>query len=148
MKIFCPIIFFALLSVNSLLSKESLVTGNLIGSGQYLETEEGITYTLKHSELAKELMDLTGKKVRMLCEIQEDSCIPQRYEVAPFLHDKNLSKWTLKPIPKYVYRNLTSFNPTVTPDGNVLFWTVLIENGMNTTQKIWYSELDKYGLWK
>ena len=148
MKIFCPIIFFALLSVNSLLSKESLVTGNLIGSGQYLETEEGITYILKHSELAKELMDLTGKKVRMLCEIQEDSCIPQRYEVAPFLHDKNLSKWTLKPIPKYVYRNLTSFNPTVTPDGNVLFWTVLIENGMNTTQKIWYSELDKYGLWK
>ena len=97
MKIFCPIIFFALLSVNSLLSKESLVTGNLIGSGQYLETEEGITYTLKHSELAKELMDLTGKKVRMLCEIQEDSCSPQRYEVAPFLHDKNLSKWTLKP---------------------------------------------------
>jgi hypothetical protein len=95
MKIFCPIIFLSFLLVNSLLSKESLVTGNLIGSGQYLETEEGVTYSLKHSELAKELIDLTGKKVRMLCEIQEDSCTPQRYEVAPFFNDKNLSKWTV-----------------------------------------------------
>ncbi len=148
MKRFCLIVWFFLLSGEYLVSKEILVTGNLIGSGQYLETETGATYTLKHSDLAKELIDITGKKVRMLCDIQEDTCTPLRYEVAPFFTDKNLSKWTLKPIPKYVYRSLTSFNPTVTPDGNVLFWTVLIENGSNSTQKIWYSEMDQHGLWK
>ena len=132
----------------TVLSKEVILVGNLIGSGQYLETEEGNTYTLRHTDLSKELMDITGKKVRMLCDLDDDTCAPIRYEVAPFHSDKNLNKWTLKPIPKYVYRNLTSFNPTVTPDGNVLFWTVLIENGSNSTQKIWYSEMDKYGLWK
>lgn len=147
MKIFCLFTLSLCLLQTSLYSKESLLVGNLLGSGQYLETENS-TYTLKHSELAKELMDLTGKKVRMLCDLDEDNCLPIRYEVAPFSTDKNLNKWTLKPIPKYVYRSLTSFNPTVTPDGNVLFWTVLIESGSTSTQKIWYSEMDKYGLWK
>ena len=148
MKIFCLIVISLFSFRETLFSKEVLLVGNLIGSGQYIETEEGNTYNLRHTDLSKELMDLTGKKVRMLCDLDDDTCAPVRYEVAPFHSDKNLNKWTLKPIPKYVYRNLTSFNPTVTPDGNVLFWTVLIENGTNSTQKIWYSEMDKYGLWK
>ena len=76
MKRFCLIVWFFLLSGEYLVSKEILVTGNLIGSGQYLETETGATYTLKHSDLAKELIDITGKKVRMLCDIQEDTCTP------------------------------------------------------------------------
>ena len=127
-----------------LFAKESVITGNLIGSGQYLETKEGDTYTLTHSDLSRELMEVSGKKVRMLCRIEgTNNCEPIRYEIAPFYTDKDLTKWTMKPIPKYVYHSMTSFNPTVTPDGNVLFWTVLVENGNNNTQKIWYSTLDE-----
>lgn len=85
----------------------------------------------------------------MLCRIEgTNNCEPIRYEIAPFYTDKDLTKWTMKPIPKYVYHSMTSFNPTVTPDGNVLFWTVLVENGNNNTQKIWYSTLDENGFWK
>lgn len=132
----------------SLLGKEQVLIGNLIGSGQYLETEDGNTYPLKHSDLARELMEISGKKVRMLCEVQEDSCEPKRYEISPFMTDSNLPKWTIKQIPKYVFKGLTAFNPTVTPDGNVLFWTVLMEQMGQSTQKIWYSEMDQNGFWK
>ncbi|MDX1960681.1 MAG: OmpA family protein [Leptospiraceae bacterium] len=135
--------FFAL----GVIAKEQVVVGTLIGSGQYIETEDK-TYPLKYSELGKELTEYTGKKIRMLCEIEEDSCTPIRYELSPFSTEINLPKWTIKTIPKYVYRGLTAFNPTVTPDGNMLFWTVLLEQQGTSTQKIWYSELDKNGFWK
>jgi outer membrane protein OmpA-like peptidoglycan-associated protein len=145
-------VFYAILillfSVTSLLSKEVVLVGNLIGSGQYIETEEGDTYPLEHSEFARELLEVSGKKVRMLCELQEGTCNPIRYEIAPFVTETNLAKWTMKQIPRYVYRGLTAFNPTVTPDGNVLFWSVQTEAIGQGTQKIWYSELDQHGFWK
>ncbi|MCB1179471.1 MAG: OmpA family protein [Leptospiraceae bacterium] len=142
--------FFLLFTFLSfpLLATEEVLTGHLIGSGQYLETENGNTYPLKHSDLAKELMEISGKKVRMLCELYEDSCEPKRYEIAPFRTETNLPKWTVKQIPKYVFKNLTAFNPTVTPDGHILFWTVLMEQMGQSTQKIWYSELDEHGFWR
>lgn len=131
-----------------LFAKEVVIVGNIIGAGSYIETDDN-TYPFKHTELQKELSELTGKKVRMLCLFEEDSCVPLRYEIAPFANDKNLAKWTIKKIPKYVYRGLIAFNPSVTPDGNILFWTVLTPEGHGSnTQKIWYSEMDTHGFWK
>jgi outer membrane protein OmpA-like peptidoglycan-associated protein len=147
MKFILGSLIFFILPINAF-SKESVIIGNLIGSGQYLESQDGNTYPLKHSDLSRELMDLSGKKIRMLCRIQDGECEPLRYELSPFYTENDLQKWTLKPIPKYVYRSMTSFNPTVTPDGHILFWTVLVENGNSNTQKIWYSTLDENGFWK
>lgn len=131
-----------------LFAKEVVIVGNIIGAGSYIETDDN-TYPFKHTELQKELSELTGKKVRMLFLFVEDSCVPLRYEIAPFANDKNLAKWTIKKIPKYVYRGLIAFNPSVTPDGNILFWTVLTPEGHGSnTQKIWYSEMDTHGFWK
>ncbi len=132
----------------SLIAKESVIIGNIIGAGSYIETDDN-TYPFKHTELQKELSELTGKKIRMLCIFEEDACVPQRYEIAPFASEKNLAKWTIKKIPKYVYRGLTAFNPSVTPEGNILFWTVLVhEQSGSSTQKIWFSEMDAHGFWK
>jgi outer membrane protein OmpA-like peptidoglycan-associated protein len=143
------ILFFFVFTSFSIFSKEVVLVGNLIGSGQYLETEDGMTYSLEHSELARELLDISGKKVRMLCRLQEGTtCMPLRYEIAPFATETNLPKWTMKQIPRYVYRSLTAFNPTVSPDGNILFWSVQTESIGQGTQKIWYSELDEHGFWK
>lgn len=145
-SVFFVIILFL---TNSLFARELIVFGNLVGAGAYLDSEDGNVYPLKHNELQRELIELSGKKVRMLCVMEEDSCTPVRYEVAPFLKDTNLAKWTIKKIPRYVYGSRVAFNPTVTPDGNTLFWTVLVEDSFgNSTQKIWYSELDKNGFWK
>ncbi len=140
------LIFLISLSLFSF-AKEQVLVGNLMGAGMYIETDNN-TIPIKYSELSKELSELSGKKIRVLCILDEDSCLPQRYEIAPFLTETNLEKWTLKKIPKYVYLGMTSFNPKVTPDGRVLYWTVSLETGLGTTQKIWYSEMDKYGLWK
>ncbi|MBK8397062.1 MAG: OmpA family protein [Leptospiraceae bacterium] len=127
---------------------EKVIIGTIIGAGAYIETDDN-TYSFKHTDLQKELSELTGKKVRMLCSFEEDSCNPLRYEIAPFVNEKNLQKWTIKKIPKYVYRGLTAFNPSVTPEGNILFWTVLTkEQSGSSTQKIWFSEMDSHGFWK
>ncbi len=137
-----------LFPIFTLFSKETVLIGNLIGSGQYLETEDGTTYSIEHSDLARELLEISGKKIRILCDLIETSCNPIRYEISPFATETNLPKWTMKQIPRYVFRGLTAFNPTVTPDGNVLFWSVQTESIGHGTQKIWYSELDEYGFWK
>ncbi len=138
--------FLFIQSVTS--AKEAVILGTLIGSGQYLETEKGDTFALQHSDLARELTEITGKKVRILCEIEGINCTPVRYEIAPFASETNLPKWTVKPIPRYVFKGMTAFNPTVSADGSVLFWTVLLEQHGHSTQKIWFSELDQYGFWK
>lgn len=143
LTLFILLIFFYF----PVIAKEVVITGNIIGAGSYIETDDN-TYPFKHTELQKELSELTGKKVRMLCIFEDDSCVPLRYEIAPFVNEKNLSKWTIKKIPKYVYRGLIAFNPSVTPDGNILFWTVLTPEGSSNTQKIWYSEMDPHGFWK
>ncbi|HNI95634.1 MAG TPA: hypothetical protein PL169_06175, partial [Leptospiraceae bacterium] len=65
-------------------AKEAVILGTLIGSGQYMETDKGDTYALQHSDLARELTEITGKKVRILCEIEGINCTPVRYEIAPF----------------------------------------------------------------
>ena len=140
------ILFLVSLSLFSF-AKEQVLVGTLLGAGMYLETDK-TTVPIRHSDFARELGELTGKKIRILCIMDEDSCIPERYEIAPFLSETNLEKWTLKKIPKYVYLGMTAFNPKVTPDGRTLYWTVSQETGSGTTQKIWYSEMDKHGFWK
>jgi outer membrane protein OmpA-like peptidoglycan-associated protein len=143
---YLSVLFFFTIPIFSF-AKEQILTGTLIGAGLYIETDT-TTIPIKHSELQKELSELVGKKIRILCILDEDTCLPQRYEIAPFLNEKNLEKWTLKKIPKYVYLGMNSFNPKVTPDGNTLYWTVATETGLGSTQKIWYSEMDKQGFWK
>lgn len=130
-------------------AEEIVVKGSIMGGGMYFEAEGGTVYPLRSNALATELLEITGKKVRLLCDMEGEYCVPMRYEIEPFADDKGLKDWTLKPIPRYVYRNMNSFNPTVTPDGNKLFWTVVVsqENG-NNTQKIWYTEKDRHGFWK
>jgi outer membrane protein OmpA-like peptidoglycan-associated protein len=128
-------------------AREQIYVGALTGAGMYIETES-TTIPIRHSEFTKELSELTGKKIRILCIIDEDSCIPQRYEISPFYTETVLEKWALKKIPRYVYLGMTSFNPKVTPDGRTLYWTVSQETGSGTTQKIWYSEMDKNGFWR
>ena len=146
-RLFFLFLFLALFTNIYSIAKEQILIGTIIGGGAYLETDK-TTYPIKHSEFQKEFSELVGKKVRILC-ILEDDCDPIRYEIAPFIEETNLAKWTLKKIPKYVYSGLNAFNPRVTPDGSILFWTVASDlGGGNSTQKIWYSEMDKYGLWK
>lgn len=144
-------LIFALLFIYSsvLFAEEKIIVGNLFGSGLYIQSEEnGKVYNILVSDLTNELMDLSGQKVRMLCETQDDNCTPIRYEIAPFMEESNLEPWSIKKIPKYVYGDYIAFNPTVTPDSVMLFWTVLIHKGNKSTQKIWYSERDKNGFWK
>ena len=73
----------------SLIAKETVIVGNVIGAGAYIETDDN-TYPFKPTDLQKELSELTGKKIRMLCVFEEDSCVPERYEIAPFANEKNL----------------------------------------------------------
>ena len=51
---------------------EKVIIGTIIGAGAYIETDDN-TYPFKHTDLQKELSELTGKKVRMLCSFEEDS---------------------------------------------------------------------------
>jgi outer membrane protein OmpA-like peptidoglycan-associated protein len=127
---------------------EVVLRGTMISGGMYFEAEGGSIYPIKANFLSSELMDMLGRKIRLLCEIEGEYCSPRRYEIEPFADTEGLKDWTLKPIPKYVYRGLNSFNPTVTPDGNKLYWTVVSSQGGNSTQKIWYTEKDRFGLWK
>ncbi|MCB1158051.1 MAG: OmpA family protein [Leptospiraceae bacterium] len=148
MKKFLFLILANLLFLQGIFAKEFVLVGKVIGGGMYFETIAGVVHPLRSTSMTNELMELTGKKIRLLCEIEQETCNPIRYEISPFTDEQNLKAWTLKPIPKYVYRHMTAFNPTVTPDGNKLFWTVLVEGGGKSTQKIWFSETDNYGLWK
>ncbi|MCB1191125.1 MAG: OmpA family protein [Leptospiraceae bacterium] len=143
------IIFIMLIFSISAFAEEKIITGNLFGSGLYIQSDEdGKVFNLMVSDLTNELMDLSGQKVRMLCEAEDDNCTPIRYEIAPFLDETNLEPWSIKKIPKYVYGDFIAFNPTVTPDSVMLFWTVLVYKGNKSTQKIWYSERDAFGFWK
>lgn len=148
MKKLLAILFVLFGLGTSIYSREAVIIGKVIGAGMYFETERGVVFPLKSSNLTNELTELVGKQVRLLCDMSRETCSPRRYEIAPFATQTNLKDWTLKPIPKYVYHNKTAFNPTVTPDATKLFWTVLVEYGGKSTQKIWYSELDHHGFWK
>ncbi|MCE9500829.1 MAG: hypothetical protein K8R21_10070, partial [Leptospira sp.] len=131
----------------SVFAKEIILTGEIAEAGRLLKTKDKL-YTFKQSELSQEISELSGKKIRALCEIENATCKLLRYEIAPFTDETGLAPWTLKQIPKYVSKKISSFNPKVTPDGNLLFWTALIERGRSSTQKIWFSSTDENGFWK
>ncbi|TGN21161.1 OmpA family protein [Leptospira idonii] len=122
-----------------------VLAGELINTGHMLKMEKQIL-RLSPSPLQEELAYITGKKVRMLCDVSGDSCTPIRYELDPFETAK-VADWTLKKIPRYVTGGHFSFNPQCTPDGKMLFWTALIREGGRSTQKIWAAKRDQYGFW-
>ncbi|GBF50776.1 OmpA-family protein [Leptospira ryugenii] len=101
---------------------------------------------LNPSVLQEELALLSTKTIRVLCDVNGDSCSPMRYEIAPFESQKP-ADWTLKKIPRYVTGGQFAFNPQVTPDGKMLFWTALVREGGRSTQKIWASKKDANGFW-
>ncbi|MCK6381326.1 MAG: OmpA family protein [Leptospiraceae bacterium] len=138
---------FLFLSQFALIAKESVQVGEIIGAGKFFKTKE-FTCELIANDLSIELAEATGNKIRALVITSGRTCEITRYEISPFTTESNLPPWTLKQIPKYVHRRLPAFNPKVTPDGNQMFWTTLIEKKRNSTQKIWYSELDEFGFWK
>ncbi len=128
-------------------AKEGIWIGEIIGGGKFFSSKN-FQCELTSNELSNELSELAGTKIRAHVSSGGKFCEIDRYEISPFTNDNNLKPWTLKQIPKYVHRNMTAFNPKVTPDGNQMFWTTLIEKKKNSTQKIWYSELDENGFWK
>ncbi len=143
--ILVPSIFF--LFQSTLLAKEIVQTGEIIGGGKFFRSKE-INCELSANELSNELAEISGNQVRALIHTTGKTCEIKRYEIAPFATETKLAPWTLKQIPKYVHRKMTAFNPKVTPDGNQMFWTTLVEKRKHSTQKIWYSELDEHGFWK
>ncbi len=134
-----------LLSSQSTQNGVQVLFGELINTGHMLKTDRQIL-RLSPSVLQEELALLTGKNIRLLCDVSADSCLPMRYEQTP-LEASKTPDWTLKKIPRYVTAGHFSFNPQVTPDGKMLFWTALIREGSRSTQKIWASKKDIYGFW-
>ncbi|TGL18063.1 hypothetical protein EHQ42_07735 [Leptospira levettii] len=134
-----------LTSSQSIKNGIQVLEGDLINTGHLLRTEKQV-FRITSSTLQEELAYLSGKKVRMLCDVQGDGCSPIRYEIEPFETGKT-PDWTLKKIPRYVTQGLFSFNPQCTPDGKILFWTALVREGGRSTQKIWASKRDQFGFW-
>ncbi len=132
-----------LISSQSTQSGQQIFFGELINTGHMLKIDKAIL-RMNPSPLQEELAELSGKKIRVLCEANAESCTPLRYEVEPF-ESSVASDWTLKKIPKYVTKSKFSFNPQATPDGKILFWTALIKDGNRSTQKVWYSKKDSNG---
>ncbi len=134
-----------LLSSQSTHNGVQILFGELINTGHMLKTEKQIL-RLSPTPLQEELALITGKHIRLLCDVNGDACSPIRYEIS--LPDIGKTPdWTLIRIPRYVTAGHFSFNPQVTPDGKMLFWTALIKEGSRSTQKIWASKKDQYGFW-
>jgi outer membrane protein OmpA-like peptidoglycan-associated protein len=134
-----------LVSSQSTQNGVQILFGELINTGHLLKMEKQIL-RLSPSPLQEELALITGKNIRILCDVNGEACTPIRYELTP-LEASKTPDWTLKKIPRYVTGGHFSFNPQVTPDGKLLFWTALIKEGSRTTQKIWVSKKDQYGFW-
>lgn len=122
-----------------------VLEGELFNSGLLLRTEKTV-FRLTLSPLQEELAFLSGKTIRMLCDVNGDTCEPKRYEITPFENTK-APDWSLKKIPRYVTGGYFAFNPQCTPDGKILFWTALVKENGRSTQKIWASRRDQYGFW-
>jgi len=134
-----------LISSQSTQNGIQVLFGEVINTGHLLKMEKQIL-RLQPSPLQEELALLTGKKIRILCDVNGETCLPIRYEIDP-LESSKVPDWTLKKIPRYVTGGHFSFNPQCTPDGKVLFWTALIREGARSTQKIWAAKRDQYGFW-
>ncbi|MCT8335242.1 OmpA family protein [Leptospira sp. 85282-16] len=141
------LLFFGngLTSSQSVKNGIQVLEGDLLNTGHLLRTDKQV-FRISSGVLQEELAYLAGKKIRMLCDVQAETCNPIRYEMEPFESGKT-PDWTLKKIPRYVTGGLFSFNPQCTPDGKILFWTALVREGGRSTQKIWAAKRDQYGFW-
>ena len=99
------------------------------------------------NELSKDVLQHQSKKIRIKCKIQNKLCEVLGYELSPFRDAENLPDWTIKEIPKYVYKNQVSFNPVVSPDGRSLFWTAVKDKKSLHAQKIFSSKMSEGGFW-
>ncbi|TGL50707.1 hypothetical protein EHQ61_09885 [Leptospira wolffii] len=136
----------ALCVSSSIYAEERVLEGKLLQFGRMLHSGEEFVQILSN-DLSPELSRLHNHTVRLLCQMRGQNCEPIRYEVAPFSEARGLPDWTLKRIPGYVNRNMFAFNPTVTPDGQSLYWTVYAKKGKSGTQRIWSSQKDEQGFW-
>lgn len=126
---------------------EKIIRGKVLKAGSLLSVHKG-SYNLVKNQLANEIAELDSNEIRVLCKMEgEDNCLPLKYEILSYLEDTHLKPWSLKKIPKYVYAKHFAFNPKVTPDGNMLFWTAYIRTPTYSTQKIWASMKDENGFW-
>lgn len=132
---------------HSLGAEERILEGKLLQFGRMLHAGEEFVQVLSN-DLSPELSRLHNHTVRVLCEMKGQNCEPIRYEIAPFSEIRGLPDWTLKKIPSYVNRSMFAFNPTVTPDGQSLYWTVYAKKGKGGTQRIWTAEKDEKGFWQ
>jgi len=139
---FLAIFFF--LSFSGMAEPHIPVTiGEILSSGHMIKTEKGV-FRLSAGNLHEELAEISGKKIRTVCLWQNEICQIDRYEIEPF-ENGIAPDWTLKRIPRYVTKSKFAFNPQVTPDGKILFWTAVVREGSRSTQKIWYSKKDTNG---
>ncbi len=141
--------FLLLVSLGStrLFGEQRVLEGKLLQFGRMLSAGDEYVQILSN-DLSPELSRLHNQTVRLLCEMKGQNCEPLRYEVSPFFETRGLPIWTLKKIPNYVNRGLFAFNPTVTPDGQSLYWTVYAKKGKSGTQKIWSAQKDEKGFWQ
>ncbi|EPG74061.1 OmpA family protein [Leptospira fainei serovar Hurstbridge str. BUT 6] len=128
-------------------AEEKIVEGKLLQFGKLIHSGEDFIQ-IESNDLAPELSKYQQHTIRLLCEMKDQHCMPLRFDLSPFAEETGIHPWTLKKIPDYVSRNQYSINPTVTPDGRYLFWTVFRPQGRHGTQKIWYAEKDEKGFWK
>ncbi|WP_243393242.1 OmpA family protein [Leptospira perolatii] len=128
-------------------AEERILEGKVLQFGRMIHVGDEFVQVLSN-DLSSELSRLQNQTVRMLCEMKGPNCEPVRYDIYPFADSKGIDPWTLKKIPDYVNRGLFAFNPTVSPDGRSLFWTVFVRKGRSGTQKIWIAEKDRNGFWK
>ncbi|TGL63394.1 OmpA family protein [Leptospira sarikeiensis] len=143
-------ILFLLLIVcfsSKISSEERIVEGKLLQFGRMLSSGNDYIQILSN-DLSPELSRLHNQTIRVLCQMRGENCDPIRYETYPFSETKGLPDWTLKKIPNYVNRGYFAFNPTVTPDGQSIFWTVYSSKGKSGNQRIWFSEKDEKGFWR
>ncbi|MEI7011451.1 OmpA family protein [Leptospira licerasiae] len=136
-----------LLFSSDLLAEERIIEGKLLQFGRMLGTGNDFIQVLSN-DLSPELSRLHNQTIRVLCQMRGENCDPIRYETYPFSESKGLADWTLKRIPNYVNRGYFAFNPTVTPDGQSIFWTVYSSKGKSGTQRIWFAEKDDKGFWR
>ncbi|TGK07507.1 hypothetical protein EHO59_05235 [Leptospira semungkisensis] len=144
---FSFLLLFVSLSSSSLMGEERVVEGKLMQFGRMIHVGEEFVQILSN-DLSPELSKLHNQTLRILCEMKGANCEPIRYDIFPFSESKGLTDWSLKKIPSYVNRSQFAFNPTVTPDGKSLFWTVNAKKGSYGVQRIWSAEKDEKGFWK
>lgn len=142
--VLCSVLILFLKASNS---KLEVYEGNLLYSARILQTQSGKRISILDNSIRQEMSELGDIKARILCEPEKNGCKPLRYDIFPFPESTSGEPWTIRPLPLYISRGIYAFNPSVSADGNFLFWTSYLKRNGSFTQKIWYSQKDEHGFW-